>query len=103
MYRVASKSRPDGPELTWQWLEKHWDVVHAKYGGNTEASRRVGSIMEDVASLFTNETAIPVVESLFQAHRVSGQFLLACWFQCSKITRKMGWQLGKTIRTATMH
>lgn len=67
---VAAQSRDDGPDVAWRWLERRWGQVYAKLGSNTEASRKLGSIMENVASLFTNQTAIPAVQALFKAHQV---------------------------------
>ncbi|KAK2080839.1 hypothetical protein QBZ16_000693 [Prototheca wickerhamii] len=66
---VAAQSRDDGPDVAWRWLERRWGQAYAKLGSNTEASRKLGSIMENVASLFTNQTAIPAVQALFKAHQ----------------------------------
>uniref|UniRef100_A0A1D2A2H1 Alpha-aminoacylpeptide hydrolase n=1 Tax=Auxenochlorella protothecoides TaxID=3075 RepID=A0A1D2A2H1_AUXPR len=66
---TAARARPDTPSLVWAWLGRKWRPVSEKLGGGNEGARRMGSLLESVASLFSNQTAIPEVEAVFAASR----------------------------------
>lgn len=53
---------------TWSWLEANWEKVQSKLGGGGEATRRLGQIVEGVASLSANRSLLSRVDELYSRH-----------------------------------
>jgi len=74
----------------WEWFKSNWDRLHAKLGGDGEASRRMGQILEGVASGLIERDAIPIARSSWPFRsEYSGQVLASK----SKISRRFFIQL----------
>jgi hypothetical protein len=52
----------------WDWFKVNWDRLHAKLGGDDEASRRMGQILEGIASGLVDRKAVEEVDAMFTAH-----------------------------------
>jgi puromycin-sensitive aminopeptidase len=52
----------------WEWYKTNWDTLHGKLGGNDEASRRLGQIMEKMASGFADEDLVNEVDQVYAEH-----------------------------------
>lgn len=55
-------------EQTWSWLEGNWERVRSKFGRSGEATRRLGQIVEGVASLSANRSLIDRIDALYARH-----------------------------------
>lgn len=55
----------------WDWFVANWDRLHTKLGGgkDTEAGRRMGQILEGIASVSADEGMVAQVDALFEAHK----------------------------------
>ncbi|GAB4816290.1 hypothetical protein N2152v2_003336 [Parachlorella kessleri] len=71
--RDAYSTLLDSRKFVWNWLKAHWGDLHAKLGGDDEASRRMGKIMEGVASGFANTSYIQEVDDMYQQHKAQQQ------------------------------
>jgi aminopeptidase N len=52
----------------WEWYKTNWGNLHTKLGGNDEASRRLGQIMEKIASGFADAELVNEVDQVFAEH-----------------------------------
>jgi hypothetical protein len=52
----------------WDWYKTNWDKLHAKLGSNDEASRRLGQIMEKIASGFADSDLVNEVDQVYAEH-----------------------------------
>lgn len=66
---VAAWSSDTSTEETWKWFTENWDRLHLKLGGDDEASRRLGQILEGVASMLVDARMISEVDAEYEAHK----------------------------------
>ena len=66
---VAGHAGPGAARGTWDWFKANWDGLHAKLGGNAEASRRMGQILEGVASASADPAMLDEVDAVYEAHK----------------------------------
>ena len=52
----------------WDWFVAHWEELHAKLGGDDEASRRMGQVMEAIGSGFSEAAVVEEVDAVYAAH-----------------------------------
>lgn len=66
---TAAHAGPEAARLTWDWFKTNWDRLHAKLGGDAEASRRMGQILEGVASASMDAAMLAEVDEVYTAHQ----------------------------------
>jgi aminopeptidase N len=52
----------------WDWFKTNWENLHSKLGGGDEASRRLGQIMEKIASGFADSDLVKEVDQVYAEH-----------------------------------
>ena len=52
----------------WDWYKTNWEKLHTKLGGDDEASRRLGQIMEKIASAFSDLDLVNEVDQVYAEH-----------------------------------
>ncbi|KAL4530099.1 hypothetical protein Ndes2526B_g04856 [Nannochloris sp. 'desiccata'] len=52
----------------WDWFKMNWEKLHGKLGGGDEASRRLGQIMEKIASGFADSDLVNEVDQVYAEH-----------------------------------
>lgn len=70
---VIAAAKANGAERmreVWDWFrdETNWNKLHNKLGADKEASRRMGQILENIASGLASEEAKQEVEALYSSH-----------------------------------
>lgn len=55
-------------QSAWEWFKTNWEKLHSKLGGGDEASRRLGQIMEKIASGFADADAVNEVDQVYAEH-----------------------------------
>jgi len=52
----------------WEWFKTNWEKLHSTLGGGDEASRRLGKIMEKIASGFADPDMVQEVDQVYAEH-----------------------------------
>ena len=52
----------------WAWYRANWEGLHERLGGDDEASRRMGQIMEEIASAFDDVAMVEEVDACYAQH-----------------------------------
>ena len=53
---------------TWSWFKESWDDIYYKLGGDGDASRRLGQMLERIGSGFSEDWILDEVDEVYAAH-----------------------------------
>lgn len=53
---------------TWDWFKEHWEELYEKLGGDGDAARRLGQMLERIGSGFADTAVESEVDEVYAAH-----------------------------------